>query len=514
MITVAVLICLITLTSQLVNSKVITINITSGNSSQECCTEEGCMCASLSIALQYIDSNTTINITSSSVILGESVKLGSGRTSGSGNLTNIIITGSNVTIMCNNSGSVYCESCDHVMIGGITWDSCGDPYGANIAGVTFNGASNISLVNCTFQYSQMSAVTLVNVSKNVNVNHCNFLSNVLPIYDCDNILYIVSKFSNQIYLNISDSYFYGNYLNCTTLPFYIFNVEGTALWHITVTKTTFVSNNGNMISFNNNGNVFIELRELHIYSNNNYLYGNLLEINSGSYHYAPILVDNDQLDKAEIFIINSSFTNNYGSIVFSPSTFQIQIYLIDVEISLNVPGCDGTLTINFLDSDPTIYNYKALVNMIRVNVMSNKYLSNCLMKPGIVNIKFRHSNQDKSVTFEECEFYNNTSISNQGVFYISNDADQSLWSPTITILNSKIHHNYGYGKVIYLNNMGVTLNSSNFTDNVGSAIYLVNSNLVFAGTVIFANNTADNGGALYIEQGSHISFYTTTVVQQ
>ena len=229
MITVAVLICLITLTSQLVISKVITINITNSNSSQECCTEEGCMCASLSIALKYIDSNTTINITSSSVILKESVKLGSGHTSGSGNLTNIIITGSNVTIMCNNSGSVYCESCDHVMIEGITWDRCGDPYGANIAGVTFNGASNISLVNCTFQYSQMSPVTLVNVSKNVNVNHCNFLSNVLPIYDCDNILYIGSKSSNQIYLNISDSYFYGNYLNCTTLPFYIFNVEGTAL---------------------------------------------------------------------------------------------------------------------------------------------------------------------------------------------------------------------------------------------------------------------------------------------
>ena len=110
------------------------------------------MCASLSTALQYIDNNTMINITSSYVTLEESVKLGSGK------LTNITITGSNVTIICNNSGSVYCESCDNMMIEGITWDRCGDPSGTNIAGVTFNGTSNISLVNCTFQHSLIKAV--------------------------------------------------------------------------------------------------------------------------------------------------------------------------------------------------------------------------------------------------------------------------------------------------------------------------------------------------------------------
>ena len=174
MIIAGVLICLITLTNQLVHSKVITINITSGNSSHECCTKEGCMCASLSIALQYINSNTTINIKSSSVMLEESVKLRLG------NLTNITITGNNVTIMCNNSGSVYCESCDDVLIEGITWDRCGDPNGTNIAGVTFNGTTSISLVNCTFQHSmQRAAVHFLQVSGTANVNNCNFLANKL-----------------------------------------------------------------------------------------------------------------------------------------------------------------------------------------------------------------------------------------------------------------------------------------------------------------------------------------------
>ena len=51
---------------------------------------------------------------------------------GSGKLTYIAITGSNVTIVCNNSGSVYCELCDNVMIEGITWDRCGNLNGTNV----------------------------------------------------------------------------------------------------------------------------------------------------------------------------------------------------------------------------------------------------------------------------------------------------------------------------------------------------------------------------------------------
>ena len=83
---------------------------------------------------------------------------------GSGDLNNITITGNGATIMCNNSGGVYCESCDHVVIEGITWDKCGDPNGENTAGVTFN---NITLVNSTFQHSQTQAVWLYEVSGDI-----------------------------------------------------------------------------------------------------------------------------------------------------------------------------------------------------------------------------------------------------------------------------------------------------------------------------------------------------------
>ena len=121
------------------HSKVITINSNHGSDNAKCCAKGKCACSSLSTALLNIDSHTIISITSESVTLNHTTRMGSGK------LTNITITGSNVTIMCNNSGSVYCESCDHVVIMGITWDRCGNPNGTNIAGVTFYVISNISL---------------------------------------------------------------------------------------------------------------------------------------------------------------------------------------------------------------------------------------------------------------------------------------------------------------------------------------------------------------------------------
>ena len=211
------LICLIILTSQCVcvHSKVIIVNSNNGNDNTECCVNGECACSSLSTALLNIDNNTIINITSESVALNNTTTMGSGK------LTNITITGSNVTIMCNNSGSVYCESCDDVMIEGITWDRCGNPNGTNIAGVTFNGTSNISLINCTFQHSQVSAVSLLGVSDNILILSCNFLSNIANDASVFNVSRdlshgLLSHSNITCMVTISDGYFYNN--SCCGVP--------------------------------------------------------------------------------------------------------------------------------------------------------------------------------------------------------------------------------------------------------------------------------------------------------
>ena len=206
------LIFLSIITSQCVclHSKVITINSNHGSDNTKCCVKGKCVCSSLSTALLKIDSFTIINITSESVALNNTTTMGSGK------LTNITITGSNVTIMCNNSGSVYCELCDHVRIEGITWDRCSDPNGTNIAGVTFNITGSISLVNCTFQNSEIPAVALAEIADNISIQGCTFLSNILiRVDDTYGILSITRNWDSSlkntnIAVIIFESYFYNN----------------------------------------------------------------------------------------------------------------------------------------------------------------------------------------------------------------------------------------------------------------------------------------------------------------
>ena len=522
MITVVVLIFLITLTSQLVHSKVITVNITSGNSSHECCyTEQGCLCASLSVALQYIDSNTTINITSSSVMLEESVKLGSNRTSGSGNLTDIAITGSNVTIMCNNSGSVYCESCDNVMIEGITWDRCGDPNGTNIAWVTFDGTSNISLVNCTFQLSQILAVTFLDVSENVTVNHCNFLSNrrtiQLPIHCECGSLGIHCSSSNFVDLIVSDSYFYDNGFHCNndidTLGYVlnVFDTDNLTTWNVAITRTRFFSNLG-AANFLILGNCSIQLTELALNNNdasNSFypasltfeLYGNsTVAVHDSLFigNIAPIvnlLIEN--ADATKILISNSTFTSNQdGLISLFSSVSSVEITLVGVEVSHNVmSGVSDAFGIILFS-----FNYKAVVNLTKVRLISNRYLGDL---GGAVYIRYDGSPIECGLTCTECEFFNNTSILG-AAFYIDNYSHNIV---DITIVDSKIHHNVADDTVVYLNNMGITLISSDFTNNIGSSMSLLQSTVNYCDNVTFANNSADNGAALYLDQNSVFHVY-------
>ena len=160
----AVWLCLIT---HVVYGTIITVN-NNGNDSVGCCSgKETCSCSSLSSALHNITLNyTLINITSESVTLHDIVGMGSG------NLSNITITGNGATIMCNNTGGVYCESCSNTTIMGITWYQCGgknSEYPATqIPVLQFNNVSTINIKNCSFYSSSGCPVSMSYARKNNN----------------------------------------------------------------------------------------------------------------------------------------------------------------------------------------------------------------------------------------------------------------------------------------------------------------------------------------------------------
>ena len=180
--------CLLTLCQ----SKYIEVN-RKGNDSTNCCIYGACLCGSLFEALINVENNTIINITSSVPLhnitrSGLQLKI----------LNNITITGSRVTVDCNNTGIFICLNCSNVVIQGITWDQCGVPNHPDyIHAVAINNSINVSIIRCTFQHSKVCfAVSLLLLSGFAEIQDSRFLFNrITNLSQCVNEFYIYSSLS-------------------------------------------------------------------------------------------------------------------------------------------------------------------------------------------------------------------------------------------------------------------------------------------------------------------------------
>ena len=188
----------------------ITVN-NNGDNSSSCCVNGTCPCSSLSSALHNVSDNTVINITSESVTLHDIVGMGSG------NLSHITITGNGATIMCNNTGGVYCESCSNITIMGITWYQCGrnDPTNPTTLTPTLNftAVSNMIIQKCVFKSSSGCPIYIKNGRKIITLESIDFTTNSFNIAsqyarNCAGV-YIDSERHN-LYISIVFNRFYSN----------------------------------------------------------------------------------------------------------------------------------------------------------------------------------------------------------------------------------------------------------------------------------------------------------------
>ena len=197
---VTVWLCLIT---HVACDVLITVN-NNGSDNDKCCVNGTCPCSSLSSALHNVSDNTEINITSESVTLHDIVGMGSG------NLSHITITGNGATIMCNNTGGVYCESCSNITIMGITWYQCSrnDPFRAL---AFINPSSEVLIQHCTFQNCP---VYIRDAKGKVSIEESNFITDVFD-FSCSHStcigLYI--SYDADIVVAINNSKFNGS--GCT-----------------------------------------------------------------------------------------------------------------------------------------------------------------------------------------------------------------------------------------------------------------------------------------------------------
>ena len=524
--------CLMTLviTSQHVNSKVITINTNGGSDNTTCCIDGECDCSSLSTALTNITNDTVINITSESVTLEEHIVMGSG--------DNITIIGNGVTIMCNYSGIVEltCSKvCTNIVIEGITWDRCG---GHNLpTAVLLDTVTNVSLRNCIFQYSQVQAVKINTVYGSVIIDNCSFVFNVrgLEILKSNrssdlvgvNVLIYNSNFSSN-----GDS----RYITNDNTGLYVHEGRTPTVWSIAIFKTVFSFNVLAVYLNLTGGN--ITLTEVLVHDNLKWypvFYLNfdgyhhqttILSILSSLFivnHNAVLQINAENgittLIKNSAFIENQSDFDPIIDLHVTSSLYGLDncsLILIDVQVTENVFTPKYSIESMGIFSAQIQCTTTKLV-MKQVSVTSNVYPSH----GGVVYIKNNLKLESHQVNISESVFANNTSLRGSTIYIDQIQSGYLDITSDFSIRKSVFDRNLAQNNVIYIKISGPPFQNTlayfeklNFTNNYGSCIFLTQlCQLSFEEDVLFENNTADNGPALYLDQTSTITINKGANVQ-
>ena len=434
----------------LCQGKIIEIN-NEGNDSTNCCTQEECRCGSLYKALHMIENNTIINITSLLVTFHNFTEMGLG------NLRNITITGDGTTVACNNSGSFICKHCSDVVIQGITWDQCGNPNYPSAIAIAFLGVTNVSIIKSTFQYSKVCQVLVLQaLSAYILLTDCRFLSNHV--------------------INSSQCIAYGS---------------------LAVTS-------------------YDKLIEQDIYI---FIIGTLFDYN-GAMDYSDKYVDDASSafysivsSRNNVFYIikNTTISNSFGlgSYFLSYQNENFAIQLTNFTCSNNSDGGLIIITINSVSQHAQAY----------ININSSTFAHN---KNGSLKLLTGNS-------ISVIEFYRLTIVRNKGTFtYNSNNDNQGtgiiilILSPLIELKMSfcNICENFGSKSIVYISNLAekslatiISIASCNFTNNVGSALYLSSIVMNFEGNVLFMNNSAESGAAINLYQHANITMGNDSIIR-
>ena len=423
-------------------NNVITIN-NDGDNSVRCCVDASCHCNSLSTALTSLKSNTTISITSETIMLEESVRVEE-------DLDNIAITGHNTTVLCNNTGRIaWGGTVQSVVMEGIKWDQCGDPSDVSTPGILFNNIFNILIINCTFQYFRVcKAVHLVAINNDITIIVINstFLFNkVANAFDCgsDNCgsLYIHDSEGSQaksMYLKVTGSLFYGN------------GNPGQSKSDVSLNAVLFC------------------------------------------YFWSTVSVN--------ALIEHSNFFSNgiYGAYLFDMATYSSVYILNNVNVFNNING--GV-------------EIRSIGTSVSLNILSSDFVEN---SNGTLVLNTNHGN----LIFNDITFMkNNGSYNRQGaaLYLVTNVLTE------ISLVHCLFDHNVATENgesVAYLFaqttapslTVSAMITSTSFIDNEGSALRVSHLNLTFDDVIVFEDNLADNGAALYTDQNAVITVNSGSLV--
>ena len=492
--------------------------VTSGEDdySLTCCVYGNCSCSSLDHALANLTSNVLINITTD-VTLSSFVRVS--------DLENVSIIGrNNPTVNYGNVGGIQCTFCNHLIIQGITWVGCGteNPENHTEPGLKLSYSSNVLIQNCTFQNSIGQAVVLSELSGEVNIKACNFISN----YNYKGHGALI-HYTSQAMSQCSRHYFMISNCNFT------YN-EGASLVYI---KNRHSECNDNNITFHctsfysNKGiSIYVINKRLRFYGNSLFQYNRANDHDSPGIYisdHSTVIFDNDSDVKfvhnfakykgVAVFLRNhSSITFDQNSIVtFHDNTATNGTIYADTSSNVTFKGnCHVTFSSNSVTRlGAAIYSVSYSYIVFTGN-SSVTFINNVAPNTEYGGIVFSIDNSH--ITFKENSttlFFNNAGFYG-GAIISYNHSHISFGGTSNTTFRGNDAHKLGGAIFLgYYSFISFKENSiSVFTDNIadkGGAIYACeHSNVFFDGnsTTKFSHNTADFEGGVIYSFHSHLTF--------
>ena len=418
---------------QLECGRIITVNVTAGNDTQGCLEGEY-PCPSLDYALSKMQSNDCVNIISDCVSLSMVVELH--------NISAIAIRGQgNTTVMCNSTGGVSCNNCSDVVIEGITWDQCTQMHNQSnlhiAGGIQFSKILNLKINNCSFQYSKVRALSLLNVSGTVVVNASNFLFNA----------------NNDI---ITCAYAETGYIHCSTSEFT--SSGGLYIEEATSNITIIVLNS--VFRYNGHFGQIVDKLFLSLPFDSKYseiANGAGLKILLNSMNVFPkIVIENSTFDSnrgragggLHIHTFNSSTTITLKNVEFRNNSV-IQPYISGAALliwfekgNFSTSPCAIFIdTCNFLQNTNGRTTASIVVagtsNVPRISVDHCTFVENKRYEVGLVEFNVQSDDSMTACDVSNCVFENNTG---NALIYFDTDADNNR----ILIHSVWAYNNIGY----------------------------------------------------------------------
>ena len=426
----------------------ITVN-NNGSDNDKCCVYGTCPCSSLSSALHDVSDNTVINITSESVTVHNIVGMGSG------NLSHITIIGNGATIMCNNTGCVYCESCSDITIMGITWYQCGcNGSGYPVTQLAALGftivASDIHIQNCTFLNSSGYPVYIYNATGNVLITESSFQATVcsFPVdkfqsYFCPG-LYI--SYSAQISLAINNSRFDNDdYYADKSKALFCFGVVIDSLTsnsifkhnHFLFENTNFSKGLWGILFHNSVDNATVELLNVNVYD---FMQGGISIEMGGATNdsYGTVIVSSGTYESNGCALCITADSISISSTTFIDNRNALSVSVSKKSVSLSIEIDSSTFSNGYQGID-----IKSFANFTSVTVI-NSFFHNFQREVVCIQTSNPTTCMITTVVFTNVTIYNNTG-----------DSSITTENTTATIILTN---------VIFMSNVGSLLIENYFTD--------------------------------------------------